>query len=375
MDFTPTEAADDLTRLTADIAGRIVTTERTADLEAQGAAIDERLWTEIARAGLLGLAAPTSIVGETGADLTTLETTAVASTLGAALARVPYPQHAVAAVPLIAEYGPDSLRDSILGKACTGEAVVTAAVEEDLNFDLLSPATTVSPAGAVTGTKVDVPFAAAADAFLVFAAGPDGPVAAVVDAAADGIEITDTPVTGLTPVHTVTFADAPAELLAGGAETVRLARELLRLGVAADQAGVVSGALEATAEYAREREQFGRPIGSFQAVAQRLADDYIDAQALSLTVTQAAWMLSGEPVADRSDVTPAAITEAVDTAAFWSADAGHRVAHTTVHVHGGVGIDTSHPAHRFFLRAKQNEFTYGSSPVVLAELGDALAAE
>ena len=85
----------------------------------------------------------------------------------------------------------------------------------------------------------------------------------------------------------------------------------------------------------RTREQFDRPIGSFQAVGQRLADGYIDVKGLRLTLTQAAWKVS-------EDI-PAEID--VASAAFWAADAGHRVAHTVVHVHGGVGVDTDHPAH------------------------------
>ncbi|GAC79105.1 Acyl-CoA dehydrogenase [Gordonia malaquae] len=366
MDFTPTEASGDLTGLTTDIVTRLATPERTAQLEADNAPIDRDLWREIAASGLLGLAASSATAGDAAADLTTLETTAVATALGRALARVPYPQHAVAAVPLIDAHGPAELTE-LLVRAASGDAVLTAAVEEDLNYDLLAPATTITD-GRVSGVKVNVPFASAADAFLVIAAGVDGPVAAVVTAG-DGVDLVEVRSTGLAPTFTVTFASAEAVVLDGGAATAELARDLLRLGVAADQAGVVAGALDATAEYARDREQFGRKIGSFQAVAQRLADDYIDAQALALTVAQAAWLLSGSDDADA-----AAASDAVGTAAFWTAEAGHRVAHTTVHVHGGVGLDTSHPVHRFFLRAKQNEFTYGSAPVVLAELGGALAS-
>ena len=122
-------------------------------------------------------------------------------------------------------------------------------------------------------------------------------------------------------------------------------------------------ALELTAEYAREREQFDRPIGSFQAVSSRLADGYIDVKGLRLTLTQAAWRLSEDLPADVD----------VDTAAFWAAEAGHRVAHTTVHVHGGVGIDTDHPVHRYFLAAKQTEFAVGGATGQLLRIGRELA--
>ena len=139
------------------------------------------------------------------------------------------------------------------------------------------------------------------------------------------------------------------------------------VGLCATQAGVVARALELTAEYARRREQFGRPIGSFQAVAQRLADAYTDVEAVWLTMWQAAWLL-----ADGRPDDPA-VAAAVATAKFWAADAGHRVAHTAVHVHGGMGIDTSYPVHRYFTAAKRAEFTLGGATAQLRRLGDLIA--
>lgn len=136
--------------------------------------------------------------------------------------------------------------------------------------------------------------------------------------------------------------------------------ELLRratIGVCAQQLGVLERALEMTAAYASERVQFGRPIGTFQAVAQRLADAYIDVEAVRLTMWQAAW--SGE---ERD----------IAVAKFWAADAGHRVAHTAVHLHGGVGIDLDSPVHRYFVMAKRLEFTLGHATESLLNLGGTL---
>ena len=126
---------------------------------------------------------------------------------------------------------------------------------------------------------------------------------------------------------------------------------------------MIDRALELTAEYARERIQFDRPIGSFQAVAQRLADAYIDVKAVRLTLWQAAFRVA------QGD----SHTAELRSAAFWAADAGHRVAHTAVHVHGGVGLDEDHPAHRYFLAAKQHEFLMGSATTQLRALGRELA--
>jgi alkylation response protein AidB-like acyl-CoA dehydrogenase len=158
---------------------------------------------------------------------------------------------------------------------------------------------------------------------------------------------------------------APAgrgELIAGSADATQIAgsawtRGRLVIGAAAYQLGVVERALEMTAAYARERVQFERPIGSFQAVSQRLADAWIDVEALRLTV----WQAAGRPE-------PAEIA----TAGFWAAEAGHRVLHTAVHVHGGVGIDMDYPLHRYFLAAEEHEFLIGGATAQLLDLAEVL---
>jgi alkylation response protein AidB-like acyl-CoA dehydrogenase len=94
-----------------------------------------------------------------------------------------------------------------------------------------------------------------------------------------------------------------------------------------------------------------------------MADGYIDVKGLRLTLTQAAWKVA-------EDI-PAEID--VASAAFWAADAGHRVAHTIVHVHGGVGVDTDHPVHRYFLAAKETEFALGGATGQLRQIGRELA--
>jgi alkylation response protein AidB-like acyl-CoA dehydrogenase len=135
--------------------------------------------------------------------------------------------------------------------------------------------------------------------------------------------------------------------------------------VSSAQVGTVDGALALTAAYAKTREQFDRPIATFQAVSQRLADGYIDVLGARLTMWQAAWKLSeGLPA-----------TADVAVAKLWAADAGHRVAHTTVHVHGGVGIDLDGEAHRFFTAAKRHEFTLGGTTEQARTLGSLMANE
>ena len=205
----------------------------------------------------------------------------------------------------------------------------------------------------LTGTRTQIAYGPVADAFLVPAETDSGTAVFLVAASDPGVTVTALDTTGLGSVGHLRLdgVEVDAQRVVGGEDVVSWITTLDILGRTAFQLGVLDRGLQLTAEYARTREQFDRPIGSFQAVGQRLADGYIDVKGLRLTLTQAAWRLSEDLPAD---------TE-VATAAFWAADAGHRVAHTIVHIHGGVGIDTDHPVHRYFLAAKQTEFALGGA--------------
>ncbi|MDN5744505.1 MAG: acyl-CoA dehydrogenase, partial [Nocardioidaceae bacterium] len=160
----------------------------------------------------------------------------------------------------------------------------------------------------------------------------------------------------------ITFASTPAARVGGALLAERLGQLLVALA-AAEQLGVTQGALRLTSEYAKTREQFGRPIGTFQAVSQRLADGFIDVLGQRLTLWQAIWRLEqGLPAA----------TE-VATAKLWAADAGHRIAHTTIHVHGGVGIDLDGEAHRYFTSGKRFEFLFGGATEQALAIGRSFA--
>ncbi|NDK88242.1 acyl-CoA/acyl-ACP dehydrogenase [Gordonia desulfuricans] len=374
MDFTLSDEAVALRDLTRDIAEKICTDEHTEQLEAADAPVDDALWRELAVAGLLGVEIPET---SDGLGLGMVESVTVAEQLGRRLARVPFGAHAVAAAPVIAAHGSPALRSSVPAAAASGTLLLTVALEEDLGTDPLIPQARLVHTDhgvRLSGAKVNVGYADVAGAFLVNAVDDAGVHVVFVPAGTPGVTVVPTLTTGRTPVSIVEFDDVAVgadDILAGGAATVAELADRMTLAVCADQSGTVTRALELTAAYAAEREQFGRAIGSFQAVAQRLADGYIDAQGLSLTTTQAAWRFA---LGDGEDGGAPDLRVAVQTAKFWACEAGHRVAHTAVHVHGGVGLDTTHPVHRYFLRAKQNEFTLGSAPVTLAHIGSALAA-
>jgi 3-oxocholest-4-en-26-oyl-CoA dehydrogenase beta subunit len=341
MDFTLPESGEDVRGLARDIAGKISTPERVADLESSSATIDTDLWRELGAAGLLGLEVSSAAAGERGGDLSAIENDLVAEELGRALARVPFAAHACAALPVIATRA-DALRDSIVGPAAGGEVVLTVAFEEDLGVDVTAPATTATRDGdrlTVTGTKVNVPYAEAADHFVVNAVGPDGPIAVVVPARSTGLSITATDSTGKIPTAQVDLTDVVVDadhVLDGGLTAVHDIADRFTLAVCAEQSGVVTRALELAAEYAREREQFGRAIGSFQAVKHHLADVAIAVEMARPLVHAAALGIDGlvpEDTDVRRDVAAAKVA---------AGDAAHLASRRTLQVLGAIGYTTEH---------------------------------
>jgi alkylation response protein AidB-like acyl-CoA dehydrogenase len=201
-----------------------------------------------------------------------------------------------------------------------------------------------------------------ADGLLVTAATETGPGLFLVTPG-EGVDLQPQRVIDGDLTARLVLADAPAERI-GDADAAERTTLVATACATAEQLGVLEGALAETADYARTREQFDRPIGSFQAVSQRLADGYIDTLCLRLSVWQAVWRLDEQ--------LPAAVE--VATAKLWAADAGHRLAHTAVHVHGGVGIDLDGVTHRYFTAAKRLEFAYGGGTAQALTIGRALAS-
>lgn len=349
MDFTPSEAAVDLAALTRRILADKVTPDTLGQHGSGG--FDAALWTSLAQAGVLDAALPSSIGGG-GFGL--LEQCAVLTEIGRAVAPVPYLPSITMAAAALAAFGTPALVDQWVLPVLRGESVLAVALP-----DVGAACGFVVDHGQLTGSHPAVPFGAFAQGLLVEAAVDGGRAVFLVDASAAGVSVT--------AQRAIDHADAALVELSG-ASGVSLGDigEWLRLrgttGLCAQQLGVVERALEMTASYAREREQFGHALGGFQAVRQRLADGYIDVEAVRLTSLQAAWLLA-------SDLPAAA---EVATAKYWAAEVGHRVAHTAVHIHGGVGIDVEHPVHRYFVAAKRLEFTFGGATPHLLALGDLL---
>ncbi|NUS44319.1 MAG: acyl-CoA/acyl-ACP dehydrogenase [Mycobacteriaceae bacterium] len=354
MDFSFTEAQQDLAGLARSILTDWADKHEPRPL---GNGYDAELWAALAKAGLLDAALPQS-VGGGGFGL--LEQCSVLLEVGRVVAPAPYLAAIAVSAAAIAEFGGPAHAERWVLPVLRGTATLAPALDAGIDAERTADGWRLS------GAQTAVPAGSFADAFVIAAAVGDHDELIVVDRNTTGLTVTPQQVTdggdaALLELDDVTVG-ADAALGAGAADW---ARRRATIAWCALQLGVVERALEITAEYARTRKQFDKVIGSFQAVRQRLADGYLDVEAVRLTLWQAAWRESEGLPADAE----------IATAKFWAAEAGHRVAHTTVHVHGGVGIDLDAPAHRYFVAAKRAEFSMGGSTRQLRRLGAALAHE
>jgi alkylation response protein AidB-like acyl-CoA dehydrogenase len=366
MDFTLSETQRELAALVRQIVTDQATPTRLAEVEATGVRFDRTLWAALGSAGVLAAAAPASIGGG-GLDL--LEQCSVLIELGRAVAPVPYLTSVATSAAAIGYFGTEAQRDRWAAPAVAGDRILAAALSEDLSDDPEAPSTTAertSGGWVLNGTKAVVSAGTVADAFLVGASTIEGNAIFVVPRDAPGVSIEAERAIDGDAVATVTLANVALgdDAYVGDADVLHWVVARSTILLCAYQLGVLERALELTAAYATERKQFGRPIGSFQAVAQRLADAYIDVEAVRLTMWEAAWRAA----------TPLQCPTEIATAKFWAADAGHRVAHTAVHVHGGTGIDMDGVAHRYFVAAKRTEFALGGATAQLRKIGAELAA-
>jgi acyl-CoA dehydrogenase len=373
MDFSFDENFRDLADLTKTILADHTTPERLTEVEATGDRFDRLLWTDLAKAGVLSAALPES-AGGSGLGL--LDQCAVLLELGRTVAPVPYLCSIVQSASAIAEFGTDAQRAEWATPAADGTLVLTAALSEEVGDDPAQPTMTAERASAsapwrLHGTKVAVPSGPVADLFLVPAETSAGLTVFLITPQDAGVtvrrqQIVDGDAEAVLELDGVSVGDDRVLGSPGnGAAVVDWLTTRGTVGLCALQAGVAETSLQMTAKYATSRVQFDRPIATFQAVGQRLADCYIDVEAIRLTLWQAAWRLSKNLPAHNE----------IATAKFWAADGGHRVAHAAVHVHGGMGIDVDYPLHRYFVASKRIEFSLGGATTQLRRIGVALAAE
>ncbi len=365
MDFTFTEEQETISKLAREVFERRATPERLTELEAGEIRHDSALWRELAAVDLLGTALPESLGGSCVSGDGFVDLGVLLAEVGWSVAPVPvYATLVLGADPIARHGSPEQQRRHLPG-VIAGTRILTAGLQEPGRSDPDSPATKArrdGPNWRLDGVKELVPAAQLAETVLVPATTDDGDVGLFLLATdAPGVEIRPVATTNREPSADVFLNGAivsAQDRLAGGQLIGSLHTRAL-VALCAIQLGVAERALRIAAGYTTGREQFGRPIGSFQAVQQRMADAYIDVEAIRWTTWHAAWLIAHGRPAQR----------AARIAKFWAAEAGARVTATAQQVHGGIGIDTSYPLHRYFLWAKHNELTLGCATAQLARLG------
>ena len=377
MDFTFNEEQRAVQEAVEGVFAGLVTPERVQQIEATDDGIDRELWAELARADLVGLSLPEAYGGG-GYGL--VELAIVLEGQGRSVAPVPLWSTVVLGAMPLAEFGSEAVRNELLPAVVSGDIMLTAAladVADDIARGGPGRPAVVGKSGAdgvvLSGTAFAVPVAHVADRVLIPATLDDGVVIAVVDPRADGVSM-ERAVTTNREVHPHLHLDGvtvPAERLLSGGDPTKghdvLAWILNRAwtGLCALQVGVAEAAVSQTATYLNGREQFGRPLATFQGTMLRAADAAIDTEAIRVTMWQAAWRLDNGLDADL----------AVSVASWFAAEAGQRAVFATQHLHGGMGADISYPIHRYFLWGKQIELLLGAPSAQLARLGRQVVAD
>jgi 3-oxo-4-pregnene-20-carboxyl-CoA dehydrogenase alpha subunit len=339
MDFTRSEAETEASQLAAQVLGT------DADVSTD---FDTGLWKDLARSGLLSLALPADAGGH---ELGVQGTAAVLTEVGRSAARVPALATLGLGVLPVMRCADPAVRRQLLAGVASGDTVLTAAIREPSDPMPTAPRTvaTVASGGQparLTGLKTGVSYAAAANWILVpatISAGgistggaPGRTVVAVIAQHADGLTCQRTRSSSGLPEYTLRLSDTPVLHLLDGCD----AEELNRIAVAGACAvadGVLAAALDLTTGHIRTREQFGRPLATFQAVAQQIADVYATARTLHLATVSACWQLDTGRDAGRD----------TDVAAYWLATYGPRAMRTCHHLHGGLGMDVTYSLARY----------------------------
>ncbi|MHB1710754.1 MAG: acyl-CoA dehydrogenase family protein [Acidimicrobiales bacterium] len=381
MDFTLDETQEAIRQTADGIFGGLVTPDRVREVEASRDRVDRELWGTLAKADLLGLAVPEA---DGGGGYGLVELAIVLLAQGRVVAPLPLWATLVLGCLPVAGFGSDSLQARTLPGVAAGEVMLTAALADgaariaaDGMADL--PVSVRSAGGTsgdvhLSGTAFAVPFAHVAHRVLVPATSPDGGVViAAVDPNARGASL-ERAVTTNREIHPHLHLDdvviTREDLLAGGdpargSDVLGWMLHRALIGLCALQVGVAEAALSQTAAYLATREQFGRPLSTFQGTMLRAADAAIDTESMRVTLWQAAWLLDNGLDADR----------AVGVAAWFAKEAGQRVVHATQHLHGGIGADIDYPIHRYFLWGKQIEQMLGGPSAQLAGLGRQVVAD
>ncbi|HSJ72164.1 MAG TPA: acyl-CoA dehydrogenase family protein [Acidimicrobiia bacterium] len=349
-----------------DMLGDMVDMDGVRDSSLTTAAMDKDVWRAIADMGLVGL---TLSSAHGGADSPFTDLAVVFEELGRKVVPVPLLSSVMAAAA-IDKGGTEEQKAEFLPSIASGSSVATVAFLEDAHGSPDHPRTTATEdAGRwrITGTKRYVTDAIHADLFIVSADTGDGIGVFIIPAGTEGVSVTPIPALDATrPLGELsidaTVASHNRLTGADGSEIIRRACDVGVVAIAQEQVGGASRCLEMSVDYARSRYQFGRAIGSFQAVKHRCAD--------MLVALEHARSVAWHAAVTLDDPDEAAIM--VPLAKAVCSDAFLKVAGDTIQIHGGIGFTWEHDAHLYLKRAKADSLLLGSVGSHRDRLGDAL---
>jgi alkylation response protein AidB-like acyl-CoA dehydrogenase len=353
LDFTPEQ---DLLRETVrGVCARHAGLDVVRQMEDDPLGYPEKLWLQLAELGLTGLTIPERWGGS---EMTMLDAAIVYEELGRALTPSPHFVSSVVSGGVLTLAGSDAQRAEWLPRIAAGDAIVTPAwLEPERGFGPAGIALRAEADGdgwLLTGTKRHVAFAGAADRLLVLARAGDGVVLLLVDPETDGITRTQQHTVASDTQHRVDFdgARVPGDAVVGTAgDGWRVWDEVMHDGIillAAQAVGGVRYALEITVQYAKDRQQFDKPLGAFQAIGHYLADAVTTVDGAETLVWEAAWA--------RTEGRP--ITRLAPMAKLFACQTFRDVTAMAQQVFGGVGFTVEYDIQLYFRRAKQLQVSW-----------------
>ena len=364
MDMGLTEIQQMLKTSTQEFLSRECPTTLVREMEEDERGYPDELWRQMASLGWAGVPFP-EVYGGTGGDF--LDLAVVLEEMGRSLAPSPYFATVILGGLTVLDAGSDAQKDDLLSRVCDGSGLMTLAVTEaSATYDAWGIETTATAEGngyALNGTKLFVPDAHVADVTIVAARtraggdGDDGITLFLVPARMDGLEVTPVNTIGSERQFEVTLRNVrlPASAVLGEVNGGwPIVERALQRAIAAQcimMLGGASAVLDMTVEYVKQRTQFGRPVGSFQAVQHHCAQMATDVEGCRGVAYQAAWMLAEGLPAQRE----------VSIAKAWVSQAYRRVCATAHQCHGAIGFTKEHDLQLYTRRAKVQELGYGDA--------------
>ncbi|MDP6978074.1 MAG: acyl-CoA dehydrogenase family protein [Myxococcota bacterium] len=359
MDFNLSEEQEALQDMARDFLSERWPRERVREqLDARPALVDDDVWQEIVEMGWLGVAASEE-AGGIGGDIMTAAV--LCREAGRGVLPGPFQSSLVAAIAL-ERSGDKELVSGLLSELIEGKTRVSVAIDESAGLyggaSVAAHASESSSGWLLSGSKFLVPDANEADVLLVAAQTPDGPGLVRVSTEAEGVTINRMDRMDGQSCAEVVFENAPVEgsaLVGGkdrGASLLHDVYDIATVLLAADLLGSAEASLELTRLYAIEREQFGKPIGSFQAVSHRLANTLVDVE-IGISLLYGACLALDE---GRDNAGPL-----VSGAKAWLSDAAVDAAETALQIHGGVGFTWEYDVHLHMRRSRCNAALQGDA--------------